>query len=68
MIASTIYMSVYGLSSLEENIFHLSVAIFALLIPSITFIYVGRNWGRKLLKIREEEKKLERFFGETIEI
>ena len=68
MVISTVYMSIYGISSLEENIFHLSVAIFALLIPAITFIYVNKNWGRKLLRIRKEEKKLEEFLGGTIEI
>ena len=68
MVISTVHMSIYGISSLEENIFHLSVAIFALLIPAITFIYVNKNWGRKLLRIRKEEKKLEEFLGGTIEI
>ena len=68
IVISTVYMSIYGISSLEENIFHLSVAIFALLIPAITFIYVNKNWGRKLLRIRKEEKKLEEFLGGTIEI
>jgi len=68
MVISTVYTSVYGISSLEENTFHLSVAIFALLIPAIAFIYVNRNWGRKLLKIKREEKKLEEFLGGTIEI
>ena len=68
MVALTVYTSVYGISSLEESVFHLSVAIFALLVPAIAFIYVNKNWGRKLLKIKKEEKKLEEFLGGTIEI
>jgi len=67
MMVSVIYMSLYGISSLEESLFRFSVAALTLLVPATIFVYVSKNWGRKLLKIREEEEKFREFLGESIE-
>jgi len=47
--------------NLSELAWELSLTLSLLIFPSIIYIYLERKWGRKLLRIRDNEEKLQDF-------
>jgi len=66
-IAYFLYESLYSLIPPSEVVWEFSFTILMLIVPSVVYVYLNRRWGRKLLKIKGDEKRLEDFLGEPLE-
>ncbi|MBS7632797.1 hypothetical protein KEJ15_04135 [Candidatus Bathyarchaeota archaeon] len=67
IIVAIAYLWLYGRMSFWEAFFRWALSSFMLLIASTLYIHVHINWGRKLLKLKNAEKKLSEMLGGPIE-
>jgi len=67
IFAAVAYMFLYGYMPFWEAIFRWMLSSVMLLGASAFYVYVHRNWGRKLLKVKDSEKKLSEILGGPIE-
>jgi uncharacterized membrane protein len=65
MITSGVYAIHSRTIPVEEFLFLLLIGILILTYSLLTFRYINKKWGRKLLKIKNEEKILSDFLGEA---
>ena len=67
IFAAVAYLFLYGYMSFWEAIFRWMLSSVMLLSASAFYIYVHRSWGRKLLRVKDSEKKLSEILGGPIE-
>jgi hypothetical protein len=65
MIASEVYAVYFNAIAIEEFLFFLSISILTLVYSVATLWYIGERWGKKLFRIKNEEKILSDFLGEA---
>lgn len=61
------YLLLNGFMSFWEAVFRWILSSLILLVASALYVYVHRTWGRRLLKVRDAEKKLSEMLGGMIE-
>jgi hypothetical protein len=57
----------WGKMSVGEAVFRWGINSCMLLIVSILYVYLHRNWGRKLLKVEDAERKFSEILGGPVE-
>jgi hypothetical protein len=65
MVTSGVYAIHSRTIPIEEFLFLLLIGILILTYSLLTFWYINKKWGRKLLRIKNEEKILSDFLGEA---
>jgi len=65
MIASAVYLISSNLIPPEEFFFHLSIGTATSAFSLSAFLFVEKKWGKKLLKVKSEEKIFKEFLGEA---
>ncbi|MGB9845864.1 MAG: hypothetical protein ACPLF9_08915 [Methanothermobacter tenebrarum] len=65
MITSGVYAIHSRTIPIEEFVFLLLIGILTLAYSLLTFWYINKKWGQKLLRIKNEEKILSDFLGEA---
>jgi hypothetical protein len=65
MIASEVYAIYLNAIAIEEFLFLLSMGILTLVYSLATLWYISERWGKKLFRIKNEEKILSDFLGEA---
>lgn len=66
-ILAVVYLWLYDYMSIWEAVFRWVLNATMLIFASAVYLYVHKNWGRKLLKVRDAEKKLSEFLGGPVE-
>jgi len=61
------YLLLYGYMSFWVAVFRWILDSFMLLVASALYVHVHRSWGRKLLKVKDAERKLSDMLGGPIE-
>ena len=64
MIVSAIYSICLGLIETEEFYFYLLIGTVTSAFSLTAFLFIREKWGKKLLKIKSEERILQDFLGE----
>jgi hypothetical protein len=67
VITAVIYLLSYGYISFWEAIFRWMLQSLMLLVAAVLYLHIHRNWGRKLLKVQDSEKKFQEILGGPIE-
>lgn len=66
-VGTVAYLLLYGTISFWEAVFRWALSSLMLLVAAALYIYVHRSWGRKLLRIKDNEKKLSEMLGGLLE-
>jgi len=67
IVATITYLLLYGYMSFWEAVFRWGIDSLMLLSAFALYVYLHRSWGRKLLKIKNAEKKLSEILGGHVE-
>jgi len=67
ILVAVVYLLLYGHMSFWVAVFRWVLDSSMLLVASALYVYVHRSWGRKLLRVKDAEKKLSEMFGGPIE-
>jgi hypothetical protein len=67
IVVAAVCLLLYGYMSFWVAVFRWILDSFMLLVASALYVHVHRNWGRKLLKVRDAERKLSDMLGGPIE-
>lgn len=67
IILASSFLLLYGRMSIWEAVFRWGINSSMLLIASVLYIHLQRNWGGKLLKVEDAEKKFSIVLGGPIE-
>jgi hypothetical protein len=67
VITEASYLVLYGSMSFWVAVFRWAFNSLMLLIVSVLYVYVYRGWRRKLLKVKDAERKLSEILGGPIE-
>jgi len=67
IVATSTYLLLYGYMSFWEAVFRWGIDSLMLLSVCALYVYVHKSWGRKLLKIKDAEKKFSKILGGHVE-
>jgi len=67
IFVATTYLLLNGCMSFWEAVFRWMLSSLMVLVASAVYVYVHRSWGKKLLKVKDAEKKLSEMLGGPIE-
>lgn len=67
IVLAAFYLLLYGYASFWEAVFRWILSSAMLLTASALYVHVHRSWGRKLLRIKDAEKKLSEMLGGPLE-
>ncbi|MDH5753907.1 MAG: hypothetical protein OEY95_01685 [Candidatus Bathyarchaeota archaeon] len=67
IVLTVAYLLLYGSMSFWVAVFRWAINSSILLITSVLYAYIHRGWRRKLLKVKEAERKLSEMLGGLIE-
>ena len=67
VVTAVIYLLSYGYISFWEAIYRWMLQSLMLIVAAILYLHMHRNWGRKLLKVQDAEKKFQEMLGVSIE-
>jgi len=64
---AVVYLLLNGYMSFWAAVFRWMLNSLMLLVASAVYVYIHRSWGRKLLKVKDSEKKFSELLGGPIE-
>jgi len=64
---AAVYLLLYGYMSFWVAVFRWALSSLMLLSASALYVHVHRGWGRRLLRVKDAEKKLSELLGGPIE-
>jgi hypothetical protein len=67
VVTAVVYLLSYGYIPFWEAIFRWMLQSLMLLVAAVLYLHIHRNWGRKLLKVQDAEKKFQEMLGGPIE-
>jgi len=67
ILVAAVYLLICGYMSFWVAVFRWILDSSMLLVASALYVYVHRSWGRKLLRVKDAEKKLSEMLGGPIE-
>ena len=67
IFVAVVYLLLNGYMSFWEAVSRWMLSSLMLLVASVVYVYVHKSWGRKLLKVKDAEKKLSEMLGGPIE-
>ena len=68
IVGTVTYLMFNGLISFWAAVFRWTLSSLMLLVASALYVHVHRSWGRKLLRIKDAEKKFSEMLGGSIEV
>jgi len=66
IVVAVTYLLLFGYMSFWVAVFRWALNSLMLLVASVIYLYVHKSWGKKLLKVKDAEKKLSEMLGELI--